>query len=100
YGSLDNELDRDQRDPAAFNYTFDHCYMKLADTVNITNSHFISVIKAQVNDEVFVDAFNKDDYHLPAESPCIDAGVPNGINFDLDGKSRTGNPDIGCYEFQ
>jgi hypothetical protein len=100
YGSLENELDRDQRIESEFNYTFDHCYMKLADTVNITNSHFISVIKAQANDPVFVDPFNKDDYHLSAESPCIDAGVPNGIISDLDGKSRTGNPDIGCYEFQ
>src|SRR6185436_15600938 len=66
YGSLENELDRDQRIESEFNYTFDHCYMKLADTVNITNSHFISVIKAQVNDQVFVDPFNKDDYHLTA----------------------------------
>jgi len=99
YGSLDNELDRDSRNIAAFNYTFDHCNMKLADTVLTTNSHFLSVQKNQDPKFKNVD-YEKDDYHLDTGSPCIDAGIPNGIFLDLDGKTRTGNPDIGCYEFQ
>jgi len=98
YGSLDNELDRDKRDQSAFTYLFDHCLMKLTDSIDITTSHFINVIKNQ--DPLFTDAYSKDDYHLSTGSPCIDAGIPNGISLDLDGKTRTGNPDIGCYEFQ
>jgi hypothetical protein len=99
YGSLDNELDRDDRNEATFDYTFDHCAMKLADSVNITNSHFISVLKNQ--DPKFADvSYEIDNYHLDSGSPCIGAGIPNDITLDLDGKSRAGSPDIGCYEYE
>jgi len=99
YGSLNEsgELDRDYHAGAAFDYLFDHCDMLLADSVDITTSHFNNVIKNK--DPLFVDAFSKDDYHLLTGSPCIDAGTPNSIPLDLDGITRTGNPDIGCYEF-
>ena len=40
------------------------------------------------------------DFHLEATSPCINAGVPSGINIDLDGNIRDAQPDIGCYEAQ
>jgi hypothetical protein len=98
YGSLDNELDRDAIADAQFNYLFQNCNMKLADTVNVANIHFENVLKNL--DPQFADPFEKDDYHLSNGSPCIDAGLVNSIFLDLDGKSRTGNWDIGCYEFQ
>ena len=43
----------------------------------------------------------RDNYHIPAGSPAIDAGLDVGITTDLDGNSRPqGNaPDIGAYEF-
>ena len=42
-----------------------------------------------------------DNYHIPAGSPAIDAGLEVGITTDLDGNPRPqGNaPDIGAYEF-
>jgi hypothetical protein len=50
-------------------------------------------------DPKFADATN---YHLqmpPNASPCINAGTPTGApTVDLDGFSRSGNPDMGCYE--
>ncbi|MCY7409289.1 MAG: hypothetical protein LH473_03375, partial [Chitinophagales bacterium] len=97
HGSLDNELDRDPFAAAQFNYLFDHCLMKLADTVNVNTIHFSNIIKNQ--DPKFVDYYEKDDYHLASGSPCIDAGIANSIFLDLAGKTRTGNWDIGCYEF-
>lgn len=98
YGSLENELDRDAIPEALFNYSFDHCLMKLHDTVNVASSPFISIIKNQ--NPLFVDpSYEKQDYHLQEGSPCIDAGILNSVILDLDGKTRTGNPDIGCYEF-
>jgi hypothetical protein len=98
YGSLDNELDRDARNESTFDYVFDHCVMKLADTVNIDNSHFINVLKNE--DPRFVDySYEIDNYHLDSGSPCIDAGIFTDVLLDLDGKSRSGSPDIGCYEY-
>ena len=43
----------------------------------------------------------RNNYHIPAGSPAIDAGLDVGITTDLDGNARPqGNgPDIGAYEF-
>ncbi len=41
-----------------------------------------------------------DDYHLSAESPCIDAGSTRiSPEDDIEGTSRIGSPDIGAYEY-
>jgi len=54
-------------------------------------------------DPLFVDAANGD-YHLQADSPCIDAGdnsaIPAGVILDLDGKPRiiNGIVDMGSCE--
>jgi hypothetical protein len=103
YGSLENELDRDARNESQFNYTFDHCNLKLADSIDFSAphnvTHFLNVQKNQ--DPKFKDvSYEKDDYHIDAGSPCINAGMDNLIFFDLDGKSRISPFDIGCYEYQ
>jgi len=43
---------------------------------------------------------NTFDFHLQSTSPCINAGLPSGINIDLDGNARDARPDLGCYEAQ
>jgi hypothetical protein len=48
-------------------------------------------------DPKFTDV-GKWDYHLKEGSPCIDAGIA-AVSADLEGKPRSGKPDIGCYEF-
>ncbi|MEP7129036.1 MAG: choice-of-anchor Q domain-containing protein, partial [Chitinophagales bacterium] len=99
YGSLEKELDLDPTDMAAFNFTFDHCLLKVNEDIDTTVASFVDCIYNQ--DPLFADPFDHDDYHLSAESPCIDAGVLNGLTIDLDGKPRTdGKQDLGCYEFQ
>ncbi|MBC8233442.1 right-handed parallel beta-helix repeat-containing protein [bacterium] len=51
-------------------------------------------------DPSFVDAGN-DDYHLNPDSPCIDAGTPDGVSDDdLEGNPRDEFPDMGAYEYQ
>ncbi|MBA2407686.1 MAG: hypothetical protein H0V65_06820, partial [Chitinophagales bacterium] len=101
YGSLEKELDLDQIEGAAFNFLFDHCLLKVNNEINTDTSSFVNIIKVQEpeNPTIFVDPNEKDDYHLAEGSPCIDAGLPNGILIDLDGKPRDIIPDIGCYEY-
>jgi hypothetical protein len=43
---------------------------------------------------------DREDFHLTAGSPCIDAGLDAGVVIDFDDNSRNGIPDIGAYEFQ
>ena len=38
-------------------------------------------------------------YYLDSLSPAIDAGVPLGIERDLNGKPRDAQPDLGAYEY-
>ncbi len=98
YGSLTNEIERDWIGQAAAQYTFRNCLIKVADTVDITKPSFVDVIKNQ--DPMFVSPdYEKQDYRLKANSPCIDAGYANGIAMDLTGRPRQDPPDIGCYEF-
>jgi hypothetical protein len=42
-----------------------------------------------------------DDYHIPASSPAVDAGLDAGVRLDLEGTPRPqeGGFDIGAYEF-
>lgn len=50
-------------------------------------------------DPLFVDAAGGD-YHLQADSPCIDAGTPTGApSTDIEGTLRDAVPDIGAYEW-
>lgn len=51
-------------------------------------------------DPLFANPAN-DDYHIPAISPAVDAGMASGVPTDLEGNPRPqGNGyDIGAYEF-
>ena len=62
----------------------------------IDGLHWTSNINA---DPLFVDAA-LGDYHLQADSPCINAGTLNGApETDIEGNPRNELPDIGAYEF-
>ena len=51
-------------------------------------------------DPKFVDPLNAD-YHLQPDSPCIDAGTPDGAPpDDIEGNPRDEFPDMGAYEYQ
>jgi len=40
------------------------------------------------------------DYHLQAESLCIDAGTPDGAPlYDIEDNPRDEFPDMGAYEY-
>jgi len=94
-GSLSTEVSFQEKGQDEFNYTFDHCLIKLDPTINTDNSHYESVIINQY--PKFKDK-TESDFHLSEESPAIDAGETTSILDDIEGNARN-NADIGAFEF-
>jgi len=94
-GSLSTEVSFQEQVLGEFNYTFDHCLIKLDPTIDTDNEHYIYSIINQ--SPKFVDAY-ENDFHLNENSPAIDAGIgPSDI--DIEGNPRN-TPDLGAYEFE
>ena len=96
-GSLSTEVSFQQQELGEFNYTFDHCLIKLDPTINTDNVHYTNVIINQ--SPKFVDAY-ENDFHLKENSPAINAGNNSTEgSSDIEGNPRS-NPDLGAYEFE
>ena len=96
-GSLSTEVSFQQQEQGEFNYTFDHCLIKLDPTINTDNVHYTNVIINQ--SPKFVDAY-ENDFHLKENSPAINAGNNSTEgSSDIEGNPRS-NPDLGAYEFE
>ena len=104
-GSLSTEVSFQENEEKAFNYTFDHCLIKLDPTRSTDNAHYENVI---INQSPKFKDNTESDFHLTEDSPAIDAGTPdvfdndfnNILKTDLDGLGRNlTTPDIGAYEF-
>ena len=82
-----------------FSYRFDHCLLHAEGT---EDNEFIE--SKWNEDPLFVNIDEKNytfDFHLQKESPCIGAGNPvvlDKIKTDIEGKTRSATPTIGCYE--
>ena len=94
-GSLSTELSFQEQELGEFNYTFDHCLIKLDPKIDTENEHYINSIINQ--SPKFIDAY-ENDFHLKEGSPAIDAGNPLIILDDIEENSRI-TPDLGVYEF-
>ena len=96
-GSLSTEVSFQEQELGEFNYTFDHCLIKLDPTIDTDNEHYINSIINQ--SPKFVDAY-ENDFHLKENSPAINTGnnTTEGSS-DIEGNSRN-NADIGAYEFE
>ena len=96
-GSLSTEVSFQEQELGEFNYTFDHCLIKLDPTINTDNVHYTNVIINQ--SPKFVDAYGND-FHLKENSPAINAGNNSTEgSSDIEGNPRS-NPDLGAYEFE
>ena len=95
-GSLSTEVSFQEQELGEFNYTFEHCLIKLDPTISTDNVHYENVIINQ--SPKFVDAY-ENDFHLKENSPAIDAGNPLISLDDIEGNSRI-TPDLGAYEFE
>jgi hypothetical protein len=94
-GSLSTEISFQEQELGQFNYTFNHCLIKLDPTTNTDNYHYEnSIINQAAN---FEDEY-EGNFELKENSPAIDAGNIT-VNFnDINGNVRN-MPDIGAYEF-
>ncbi len=100
YGSLENEVGLDPLGSGnKFDYTFDHCLIRIDPKIDTQTSNYKGIIK-NPGIAVFKDPGNGD-YTLADGSPAIDSGdasIANMVPFDIKGRSRTSNPDMGAYE--
>lgn len=80
-------------------YLFDHCLLRTS-KYNNADAGFESCIFNQ--DPMFVD-YRAYDLHLSdILSPAVGAGSPiiaTQVPFDIEGKDRTGTPDLGAYQY-
>ncbi|HRO46882.1 hypothetical protein [Agriterribacter sp.] len=95
--NVENEVHADRKGNAAFNVHFDHVLYKAK---NISPD--IHLMNSIANQDPSFDSINADrryfDFHIGKNpSPAAGAGTPVLISHDLDGKARTGDPDLGCY---
>ena len=94
-GPLTTEISLQSQEIGLFNYTFDHCIIKIDPNIETQNSNYINSI---FNEDVkFIDV-SEDDFHLKNNSPAVNTADLSTILIDLDGVQRN-IPDIGAYEF-
>lgn len=112
-GSIDNEFSLATRYPGQYKGTFDHCYIKKTDSLNL--AQFTKIRWAERNDTVFkstrYDLEKNTYFNFMPDSVSPARGIGNVIDpiivtkyhldFDLNGNSRpANNPDAGAYEWQ
>lgn len=103
-GELSNELMLSYQDsegndiPAAFNYRFDHCMLRVDYAETDTND--VSFVETLWNKKaLFFDPREAWDFHIDTLSAAIDAGIATHLNADIDDVLYNELPDIGAYEF-
>ena len=100
-GNLTTEISFQENKIGNFNYTFDHCLIKIDPNEDTETSNYINVIKnespAFENKKLF-------DFHLSHNSVCNSAGDFNItqteqiLYSDLEGKLRDNVPDLGALK--
>ncbi len=115
YGVLQQEIVKEERSSAGFNYYFNHCLIKNIDSFDYDDpdsldyddpEHFNAIVLNEnpnfINDSIAIGDY---DFQLDTLSPAKDSGdiqiiqrIPL-LEFDYLGNSRAdGYPDLGAYE--
>ncbi len=92
WGNLDNELLIDAIKPGD-RFELLSTLIKTSDTTKV-----LADMNLYNQEPRFTD-FELYNYRLDSLSPAINAGVPLGIERDLDGNLRDAQPDLGAYEY-
>lgn len=101
WGDLNSEIDFAYQENSLYNYSFENCLIKLADSIDTSNPDLFSSIILNEKPS-FVNMANYD-YQLDTLSPAQNAGAPKFgelVPLDLNGVSRLNDeaPDLGAYE--
>ena len=91
-GSLSSEISYQNNESGIFNYSFDHCLLKIDPTIDTDNSNYINILK-----NISPEFSNENDFNLSEISPVIDFGRETSITLDILGNVRS-DPDLGSYE--
>ena len=101
YGNLVTEVSFQNGNQSNFNYQFDHCLLKLDNSVNLSTPEFINCIRNE--NPNFVDLFEYN-FNIDSISPARYSGNSSALNefilmSDKNGVLRTSPPDIGAYQY-
>lgn len=109
YGSRRTEIALSERDPGTgqFNYTLDHCLIKVDSTEEDNAPIFANCTNCLANQDPLFVSVTQLDYQLDTLSPADGAGTPllsrftsQRIALDLLERPRSSTaPDLGCYEY-
>lgn len=96
-GNVDDEVQVDKKGNEAFNVLLHHSLYKAKQL-----SALVTLNNAIANQNPAFDSINVNrryyDFHIGQKaSPALGAGVSVPYTIDLDGRERTGDPDLGCY---
>lgn len=96
-GSVDNEVVVSRQGTQPFSASFVNSLWKVKSTPeNTTRSNVLSNTDPSFE---FIDTQkNIYNFRLKTGSPAINAGIATGVTSDIQGKARTGAPDMGAYE--
>ncbi len=100
YGDNDNELLLDYNNGAEFNYSFDHCLIKLDTNMYNINADPLFNQCLLNNNPKFIDT-DSWNFELDSISPAINIGSENTallVPYDINGNYRVVLPDLGCFE--
>lgn len=98
-GSVDNEIFLVKKGNEIFDVQFHNAIYKAKDAV--ANAVFTNSL---LNTSPLFDSVNTSksiyDFHfnINSSAPAVNAGIATPYLYDLDGKLRDAQPDIGCYE--
>ena len=100
-GNLSTEISFQNNNNALFNYTFDHCLIKIDPEENTNTSNYINIHK---NTDPGFENKKLYDFHLNENSICNSNGDFNItisepiLTLDLEGNNRENVPDLGALE--
>ena len=96
-GNVDDEVFVSKQGSTVFDVTFANCLWKVKNVPPNTNrTNIISNVDPMF--ETIDTQKGIYDFRLQTGSPAINAGIATTSLTDINGKPRTGNPDLGAYE--